>query len=317
MSLSSAGSKSPGIPGRSKIIISGATGRLGLLAVNELLNRGVPPEDLILVTRSPNKLAEFAAKGASVRYGDVDDPESLPAAYAGGEKMLFIGISAGGVGGGTGGTIDQLKDFYNAGGTNPPRAPRHKKGLDAAVKAGVKHIVYTSMLNADYSEVPWAEDQRHNEANLKATGAAWTALRNATYAEYGVGKYAANMADSGQVTMSPKETRVAFVTIEDCAAAAAGALTTPGHENKAYEITGPDLVNRKDVAQLLSAVSGKKIAVIEKADEPIPYEFVDYWGGRPRTVSNAVEVLAGRPATSMRAFLERYKDHLDQMPQNY
>jgi NAD(P)H dehydrogenase (quinone) len=303
--------------GRSKIIISGATGRMGLLTVRELLGRGVPAEDLILVSRSPDKLAEYAAQGASVRFGDVDRPESLPAAYAGGDKMLFIGISAGGASGGTEGTIEQLKGFYQASGANPPRAPRHKKGLDAAVAAGVKHIVYTSMLNADYSEVPWAEDQRHNEANLKASGAAWTALRNATYAEYGVGKYAALMAEAGRVVVSPKETRVAFVTIEDCAAAAAGALTTPGHENKAYEITGPNLVNRRDVAVLLSAVTGKNIDVIEKADEPIPYEFVDYWGGRPRTVSTAVQLLSGRPATSMRDFLEKYKDHLDQMPQNY
>jgi NAD(P)H dehydrogenase (quinone) len=310
---SSQSSKSPGVPGRSKIIISGASGRLGLLTISELLNRGVPAEDLILVTRSPDKLARFAAKGASVRYGDVDDPESLPAAYAGGAKMLFIGISAGPATG----NIEALKDFYSAAGVQPPRAPRHKRGLDAAVRAGVKHIVYTSMLDVEISEVPWAEDQRRNEANLKASGAAWTALRNGTYAEYGVGKFAARMADTGRVTVSPNDTRVAFVTLEDCAAAAAGALTTPGHENKAYEITGPDLVNRKDIAELLSAVTGKQIKVIEKADEPIPYEFVDFWGGRPRTVSNAVQVLSGRPATSMRAFLEKHKDHLDRMPQDY
>lgn len=305
--------ESPAITGRFKFIVSGASGRLGRLAVNELLNRGVPAECLILVTRSPDRLDEHASKGASVRYGDVDNPESLPAAYAGGAKMLFIGISAGP---GTG-NIEQLKDFYRAGGVHPPRAPRHKRGLDAAVRAGVKHIVYTSMLDVDISEVPWAEDQRRNEANLKDCGAAWTSLRNGTYAEYGVGKFAARMADAGRVIVSPNETRMAFVTIEDCAAAAAGALTTPGHENKAYEITGPDLVNRRDIAQLLSAVTGKAIEVIEKADEPIPYEFTDYWGGRPRTVSDAVQVLAGRPATSMRAFLEKHKDHLDQMPQDY
>jgi NAD(P)H dehydrogenase (quinone) len=298
---------------RSRIIVSGATGRMGLLTVVELLNRGVPAQELILVSRSPDKLSAFAAKGANVRYGDVDDPASLPSAYAGGDKMLFIGISAGA----GSGKIEQLKNYYSEVGGNPPRAPRHKRGFDAAVAAGVKHIVYTSMLNADISEVPWAEDQRHNEANLKALGIPWTALRNATYAEYGVGKYAARMARSGRVTVSPKETRMAFVTIEDCAAAAAGALTTPGHENKAYEITGPDLVNRQDVARLLTELTGKPIEVIEKADEAIPYEFVDYWSGRPRTVSEAVPLLAGRPATSMRAFLDKYKNKLEEMPQDF
>jgi NAD(P)H dehydrogenase (quinone) len=302
---------------RSKIIVSGATGRMGRYAVKELLTRGVAADRLILVTRSTEKLAEYAAMGASVRFGDVDRPESLPAAYAGGDKMLFIGISAGGGGGGTGGSIEDLKDYYSASGVSPPRAPRHKRGFDAAVRAGVRHIAYTSMLNADYSEVPWAEDQRQNEANLKASGVTWTALRNATYAEYGVGKFAARMAQAGRVIVSPNETRIAFVTIQDCAAAAVGALVTPSHENKAYEITGPDLVNQRDVATLLGELTGQKIEVIEDVNEAVPYEFVDYWGGRPRTVSNAVLLLAGRPATSMRAFLNQYKDRLDQMPQDY
>jgi NAD(P)H dehydrogenase (quinone) len=304
----------PKVSERFKIVVSGASGRLGKLVVNELLKRSVLPEDLILVTRSPDRLDGYASRGAAVRYGDVDDPQSLPEAYAGGTKMLFIGISAGPATG----KIEDLQNFYKKAGVSPPRAPRHKVGLDAAVQAGVEHIVYTSMLNADISLSPWAADQRRNEANLKNSGAKWTALRNGIYAEYGVGKYAARMVESGRVTVRPNELKRAFVTLEDCAAAAAGVLTGSGHENKAYEITGPDLVNRSDIAELVSAMTGRKIEVIEKADEPIPFEFSDFLGGNlAETVSQAVAVLAGRPATSMRSFLEEHKDKLDRMPQDW
>jgi hypothetical protein len=102
-----------------KIIISGASGQLGELVVKELLARGVAPANLILVSRTPAKLEEFRKLGASVRFGDVDQPDSLPAAYAGGTRMLMISL------GGVPGT--QL------------RPPRHKLAFDAAVKAGVKH----------------------------------------------------------------------------------------------------------------------------------------------------------------------------------
>lgn len=275
-----------------KIIISGASGQLGQLVVKELLKRGVPAKNLILVSRSPDKLQEYARQGASVRFGDVDKPESLPAAYAGGTKMLFISLSTGpGL---------------------PPRAPRHKIGFDAAVKAGVKYIAYTSMLDADITRSPFAVDQRQSEAYLKASGVKWIALRTGIYAEFAVGGYARRMLASGEVTVPPNEQKSAFVTREDCAAAAAGALTTPGHDGRAYEITGPDLVNRKDIAALVTAVTGKPIKVIEQVGAEVPYAFAI--GNEKPTLTNAVQELAGRPATTMRAFLEANKDKIDQMP---
>jgi NAD(P)H dehydrogenase (quinone) len=277
-----------------KIIISGASGHLGELVIKELLKRGVPATRLILVSRTPDKLRQYAAQGASARFGDVDKPESLAAAYAGGTKMLFISLSA------------------PPG--SPPRAPRQKIGFDAAVKAGVKLIVYTSMLNADTSPAPFAADQRQSEAYLKASGARWTILRNGVYAEFAVGGQAAKMLASGTVTVAPNEPKSAPVTREDCAAAAAGALTTPGHENKTYEITGPDLINRKDIAALVSEVTGRKIRVVEQVGAPIPYDF-SLQTGTP-TLSHAVQELAGRPATTMRAFVEANKATLLQMPQD-
>jgi uncharacterized protein YbjT (DUF2867 family) len=135
----------PGAATHDRIIISGASGHLGELVVKNLLRRGVPAKNLILVSRTPDKLQQYAEQGATVRFGDVDEPDSLPAAYAGGTKLLFISLSNGP--------------------GSPARAPRQKIGFDAAVKAGVTYIVYTSMLHADTSASPFAADQRQNEAN--------------------------------------------------------------------------------------------------------------------------------------------------------
>jgi NAD(P)H dehydrogenase (quinone) len=80
---------------RERIIVSGASGQLGALAVEELLARGVDPRDLILVSRTPEELAAYAQRGAATRFGDFTQPESLPAAYEGGTRLLLISISAG------------------------------------------------------------------------------------------------------------------------------------------------------------------------------------------------------------------------------
>ena len=96
ITVSAANANANGQEPQDKIIISGASGKLGGLAVEELLKRGIEPGNLILVSRTPEKLEKYARLGASVRYGDFSKPESLPAAYAGGTRMLLISISSGG-----------------------------------------------------------------------------------------------------------------------------------------------------------------------------------------------------------------------------
>ena len=107
-----------------RIVVSGASGQLGELVVKELLRRGVDPKNLILVSRTPDELAAYARMGAAVRYADLYKPETLANAYVGGTRMLLISIGPGPI----------------------PRPEAHKAGFDAAVKAGVKHIVYTLSL---------------------------------------------------------------------------------------------------------------------------------------------------------------------------
>jgi NAD(P)H dehydrogenase (quinone) len=305
-----------------KYIISGASGKLGELTVKELLKRGVPAKNLILVSRTPDKLVEYAKQGASVRFGDLTKPESLPAAYAGGTRMLLISIGLGGT---------------------TPRPELHKRGFDAAVKAGVKYIAYTSFIGADTGTSGLALDHRQSEEALKASGAKWTMLRNGLYADRVV-QQAVEMVKTGRAVVSPNDPKSASVTREDCAAAAAGALLNPKFENKAFDITGPALFNTADIAATASAITGKKIEVVTQADDagnanqpgpngpppsagpgnpsaggpsagalgagPPPAGGMGGGMMVPATVTNAVQELSGRPATGLRTLLEADKTEL-------
>jgi NAD(P)H dehydrogenase (quinone) len=268
-----------------KLIISGASGQLGELTVKELLKRGVPASNLILVSRTPEKLAEFARLGAVTRFGDVDKPDSLPAAYKGGTRMLMISL---GFGPGA-----------------PPRPPRHKIAFDAAVKAGVKRIVYTSFIGADKGGNRLADDHQQSEQFLMASGAKWVALRNAFYADMQL-QNAIKMAASGKATVTPNDAKSAPVTREDCAAAAAGALLADKSiENQAYEITGPTPGDTRDMARIVGAIIGKPVEVV-MAEARAGGEFA----APPPVVTDAVARLAGRPGTSLQAMLEAHKAEL-------
>ncbi len=275
----------PAAATQEKFIISGASGQLGELTVKELLGRGVPAKNLILVSRTPEKLAEFAKLGAVTRFGDVDKPESLPAAYKGGTRMLMISLGAGP--------------------GDPPRPPRHKIAFDAAVKAGVKRIVYTSFLGADKGGNMLADDHKQSEQFLMASGARWVALRNAFYADMQL-QGALQMAATGKVSVQPMDPKTGPVTREDCAAAAAGALLADKSvENQGYDITGPALYDTRDLARMVGGIIGKPIEVtLAEAGGP---------GGfppPPPIVTDAVAKLSGRPATSLQVLLEANKAQL-------
>ena len=271
---------------RDKIVISGASGQLGTLVVKDLLARGVPASDLILVSRTPAKLDEFKKLGATTRFGDFAKPESLPAAYAGGTKMLLISIG------------------FDAG----PRPEAHKRAVDAAVAAGVKHIVYTSFVAISKGDqAGLASDHYQTEEIIKKSGAAWTMLRNSIYAN-GLVQQAMKLLADGKATVSDSDVRIGYVTREDCAAAAAAALANPGHENKVYDITGPELIGTREIAAAASAVAGKPIE-LTAADPNVPARR-GFGGPSYEVVSDDFAKLTGRPATSVRALLEAHRDQL-------
>ncbi|MEX2049234.1 MAG: NAD(P)H-binding protein [Gemmatimonadota bacterium] len=275
-----------------KIIVSGASGQLGGMVVEELLTRGVAPSDLILVSRTPETLERYAQMGASTRFGDFTQPESLGTAYAGGDKMLLISLNT-------------------RGNPNPrvaaERAALHQIAIDAAVAAGVQHIVYTSYVDAERNTSPIAVDHRLTEAMLRESGVAWTSLRDQWYADRIVGGAAAMIA-AGRAIVDPNEVGAAYVTREDCAAAAAAVLTTPGHENRIYEITGPERILRRDIARIASDMAGVPIEVVaatpdELADVPEPPPSSE-------TLSDHFFELTGRRGMTARQVLEANRETL-------
>jgi NAD(P)H dehydrogenase (quinone) len=271
-------------PEGERIIVSGASGQLGGLVVEELLERGVEPERLILVSRTPDELEEYAEMGAETRFGDFSQPESLASAYEGGDRMLLISIDTG-VGG--------------------ERTDLHKNAVDAAAAAGVRHIVYTSFVDLDNNDSPLAGDHRRTEEFIRASGMEWTMLRNSLYMN-GITGRAARMVAEGAAVRSDVG-GVAYVTREDCAAVAAVVLSTDGHEGRAYDITGSQVVFPQDIAQVTSEVTGVTVTVIEPDSAPAaaPPGAASF-----AVVSTAVRDLTGRPAQTILDFLTTHRSEV-------
>ncbi|HEY4098618.1 MAG TPA: SDR family oxidoreductase [Baekduia sp.] len=227
------------------LVITGASGHLGARAAELLLEHdGVEPADVVLVTRNPDRLAALAARGVTVRAGDFDDPSTLPAAFAGGNRLLLV--STDGVG---------------------RRVAQHRAAIEAARDAGVSLIAYTSIPNpSEENPAGVATEHRETEQALRDSGVAWTLLRNALYAEYRIPEAQGAVA-TGKFQHNLGDGRSAFVSREDCAAAAAAVLAGGDeHANKVYDITGPALLGATELAEIYAAVGGVPV-VAEAVDD--------------------------------------------------
>src|SRR5918997_2267094 len=179
------------------IVITGASGQLGRATAELVLGR-VSASEVILTTRHPEEVADLEERGAEVREADFEKPEALVGTFEGGEKLLLISTDAVGA-----------------------RIAQHHAAIEAAEKAGVRHVIYTSYLNpvGDNPAVV-TPDHRETEKALRESGLAWTALRNGLYAEYQV-PAGAQAIVSGRLFHNNGDGKTAYVSREDCAAAAA------------------------------------------------------------------------------------------------
>ena len=300
-------------------IVTGATGSFGRLLTAQLLEH-LHPAELILTTRTPSALAKLAARGAHVRYADFDKPDTLVRAFEDGDRMLLISTLSVG-----------------------RRARQHRNAIEAAMKAGVKHIAYTSSGGATPDNpaivIP---DHLQTEDALKHSGVSFTILRNALYAEVPATQIAPRAVDSGQWVGSAADGQLPFVAKADCVACTARVLTSPGHENKTYEITGPALHSYRDACAIASDLSGKPITYTVVTDDEmldallqagVPHHYeeglhtpgigtssaediVSYErgirGGHFAVVSDDVKHLLGRPPQSLRQIFEANADLLRQ-----
>lgn len=248
-----------------KIIVTGASGAFGRAAAGLLMER-MDPADLILLSRTPGKLDALAERGAQVRFADFDDPVSLRSAMSGGERMLLISTARVG-----------------------SRVGQHRNAVEAAVAAGVRHIVYTSLLGVQEPGNPAIVklDHRATEEILRASGAAYTFLRDSQYAEAVAGAMVTPaLLAGGRKPDNAGDGRVAFVSRDDCVATAVGVLTQDGHANRAYDLTGPELLSIPEAMALAGEIAGRRI-VVEPVDDAGMFDYFDSLGV-PRHASDAV-----------------------------
>lgn len=213
------------------IAITGATGQLGRLVVQALKSRR-PGAQLLALVRTPAKAADL---GIATREADYNRPETLPAAVAGVQTLLLISSSE----------IGQ-------------RAAQHRQVIDAARAAGVRRIVYTSLLHADTSPIGLAAEHRESEAMIKASGMAYTLLRNGWYTENYTGSIPGALA-GGALIGSAGAGRIASAARADFAEAAAVVLAEAGHEGRTYELAGDEAYTLSDLAAEVSRQSGRDI----------------------------------------------------------
>ncbi|MBD3728977.1 MAG: NAD(P)H-binding protein [Sphingomonadales bacterium] len=247
-----------------KIIVCGASGAFGRATAQALLAR-CAAEDLVFLSRTPERLGDFASRGAACRHADFDDPASLPAAMAGGERMLLISTARVGT-----------------------RVGQHRNAVAAAVAAGVRHIAYTSVIAADEPGNPAIvkDDHRATELLIADSGAEWTFFRDSQYAEAVAGPMAIPALAMGVKPDNCGEGKVGFVSRADCVASAVAVLTGTGHANTAYTLTGPQALSIPEAMALASELAGKPI-VVDQVDDEAMFAYFDSLGV-PRHASDIV-----------------------------
>jgi len=255
-----------------RIAMTGASGQYGRLATSKLIAQG-RASDLILITRTPAKLADCRAAGCDVRYGDFDRPETLAAAVRGAEKLMLISGTRVGA-----------------------RVQQHRAAIDAAAGAGVRHIIYTSFVNVDPANPAIvAVDHRETENLVRSSGAAWTFLRDAHYADAMILNAGPGFIASGAWLTSTRGGREAMVWREDCVDGAVAVLTQEGHANRSYHVTGPNRESFAEIAAMLSEVTRRPVRLVETDDAGM-YAHFDALGIPRKPVDD--QAIAGIPWNS-------------------
>ena len=225
-------------------LVTGASGHLGQLVINNLLEiHKIPASKIIATTRKPETLAALKAKGVDVRAADFDDTDNLVKAFKGATRLLLISTDA----------MDRPGH----------RLQQHKNAIAAAEKAGVEHVLYTSMPKPETSAVLFAPDHLGTEKALAASGLkGWTVLRNNWYFEnlfYSL----PSAIKSGTWYTAAGEGKIAHIAREDLARAAAAALASDQGGKNIYTLTGAQEFTTGEIAKLVSDAVGKPISVVQ------------------------------------------------------
>ncbi|KZR32399.1 MULTISPECIES: SDR family oxidoreductase [Enterobacter] len=217
------------------IAITGATGQLGQLVIEELL-KTVPASQIVAIVRNPAKADALSQRGIVIRQADYTDQAAFTNALNGVDKLLLISSSEVG-----------------------QRAAQHQNVINAAKAAGVKRIAYTSLLHADTSPLGLHVEHVETEKALAESGVPYTLLRNGWYTE----NYLASVPpalEHGVFIGAAGEGKIASATRADYAAAAAKVVSEEGHAGKVYELAGDSAWTLSELTAELSRLSGKPVA---------------------------------------------------------
>ncbi len=283
------------------ILITGVTGHLGKAVLESLLNK-ISPTDIAVLVRNKSKVAELKSKGIIVQMGDYDDYTSLVNAFIGIDKLYFVSGS----------------DLHK-------RLSQHENVVNAAKKAEVKQVIYTSLqLKNETNMSPialLAKAHFTTEKLLRESGLDYSILRHGCYAEMIPRLIGEKGFETGKIFLPAGNGRSSFVTRKDLAEAGAVILTTPGHDNRIYELTGVESIDFTEVAKILSSIAGRRFEYLSPEPKAftrtlrnagVPDETIQYLLGFGKAISEGefdhltrdLEKLLGKKPTTVRQFLK-------------
>lgn len=276
--------------------VTGASGQLGRLVIDALLET-VEPGELVALVRDTAKVADLADRGVLVRPFDYDRPDTLAPALAGVDRLLLISSSEVGL-----------------------RLPQHKAVIKAAKTAGVDYIAYTSILHAPECPLNLAVEHRATEAAIAASGLAHAILRNSWYTE-NYAMSAAPAIEHGAFLGSARDGRISGASRGDYATAAATVLADGSSENRVFELAGDNAFTLTQFAAAVAEIAGKPVVyqdlpeadyrqILEKVGLPAPV--ADMLAESDAKAASdalyddghALSTLIGRPTTPWRETLQ-------------
>lgn len=266
------------------------------------LLKKIPASQVAVLVRDPAKAASLKAQGVNIRVGEYDNLDSLVAAFTGIDQLVFVSGN----------------DIVN-------RATQQANVVTAAIKARVKHILYTSIQRKNETAAsPIAfvtKTHLDTEKALKESGITYTILKNTIYADMLPIFIGEKVLETGVIFQPAGEGKTPFALRTDMAEAAANILTGYGHENKVYEITGNQALSYGEIAALISEISGKKVSYVSPGQEVfkkelsaagVPDQYIGLFAGFGEGIRQgefdhtdpALENLLGRKPTSVREYLK-------------
>ena len=274
------------------IVITGATGQLGRLVVEALLDLNVPAGQLVATGRDLAKLDDLADRGVQVRAIDYSDSASLREAFSGADKVLLV----------SGSEVGQ-------------RLPQHLNVIAAAKEAGVSLIAYTSIANADTTGMALAAEHQATEVALRESGMPFVLLRNGWYLE-NYTEQLGNFLQHGAVLGSAGEGRVSAASRADYAHAAAAVLLGDDQTGKVYELGGDTAFTLGELAESVTAATGQPVIYQQLPAEDytqalvgagVPEQFAQILAdsdlgiarGDLLVTGGALQALIGRPSTPL------------------